>query len=200
MITGEREVGDLAKVAAGSRALRNGRVRRALIARLLSEQEGAEDDGEDGADDEGGDEDGRIMRALVGSRVLKRRRLRKLLLAHLIKQRSEAGDDEDADEGDEDADEEGADDGRVAKLLVASRMLRRRRVRRAVLAHLIRERNEGESEDGDDFEASGDDVGEDGTDSERKFVKLLVGSRVLRRRRVRRAVVAKLLRDRNDDD
>jgi len=200
MITSEREVGDLAKVAAGSRALRNGRVRRALIARLLSEQEGAEDVGEEGADEEGGDEDGRIMRALVGSRVLKRRRLRKLLLAHLIKQRSEAGDE--ADEGDEDTDEaedEGGDDRQVARLLVGSRMLRRRRVRKAVLAYLIRERNEGEAEDGEDFEAS-DDIGEDGTESGRKFVKLLVGSRVLRRRRVRRAVVAKLLRDRNDDD
>jgi hypothetical protein len=38
MSTGAREAEDLAKLAVGGKMIRNGRIRRALIARLLSER------------------------------------------------------------------------------------------------------------------------------------------------------------------
>ena len=95
---------------------------------------------------------------------------------------------EDSDESDE---ESGEDDGELARLLVGSRMLRRRRVRRALLAHLIRDTAGGdeESEDSDEDE-------EGGGDREGRFVRLVIGSRVLRRRRVRRAILTHLLKAR----
>ena len=46
MSTDARETEDLAKLAVGGKMIRNGRIRRALIARLLSERaEGSEDNG-----------------------------------------------------------------------------------------------------------------------------------------------------------
>ena len=48
MSTSAREAEDLAKLAVGGRMIRNGRIRRALIARLLSEQsEGADEEGDE---------------------------------------------------------------------------------------------------------------------------------------------------------
>ena len=55
--------------------------------------------------------------------------------------REEEGEDEDEDEGDEDEEGEG-EDRRFLRLLVGSRLLRRRRMRQAMLAHLLRERRE----------------------------------------------------------
>ena len=111
MSTGAREAEDLARFAVGGRALRNRRIRRALIARLLSERgdEGVDEEDE-GATGEGGDEDRQLVRALVASRVLRRRRLRRLVLAKLIRERGEAEDepDEDEDEYGEDGGDEGA--------------------------------------------------------------------------------------------
>ena len=49
MSTSTREAEDLAKLAVGGKMIRNGRIRRALIARLLSERaEGSEEEGEEG--------------------------------------------------------------------------------------------------------------------------------------------------------
>ena len=197
MSTSAMDTEDLTRFAAGGRAVRSARLRRALIARLLSEQEeGAEEEGEEGMTGEGGDEDRQIVRLLLGSRMLRRRRLRRLLLAHLIRERG--GDtEEEFDESDEDIGEDGGeDDRRIARLLIGSRLLRRRRVRRAVLAHLLRERGEME----DEFDEGDEDLGEEEGDRDRKFMRMLIGSRVLRRKRVRRALLARLLRDQGEGE
>ena len=99
--------------------------------------------------------------------------------------------------------EGGETERRLVRLLIGSRMLRRRRVRRAVIAHLLKERGEGEGDEGEGDEAEGDeDGGEDGGveggDTERRLVRLLIGSRMLRRRRVRRALLAHLLKERGE--
>jgi len=189
------ETEDLSKLALGARAGRSARLRRALVARLLNEQaESGEENGDAGT--EGGDEDERqLAKLLVGSRLLRRRRVRRLVLAHLLNARGEGEGEEEFEDEDAEGEEEGGDDDRsVARLLIGSRMLRRRRVRRVLLAHLIKQRGdvedvEGEGDSDEDFED--DEGGEGGGD--RKFAKLVIGSRILRRRRVRRAVLAKLL-------
>ena len=194
------ETEDLAKLAVGGRMLRNGRIRRALIARLLSEQaEASDDEGDEDTTDEGGDDDRQLVRAIIGSRALRRRRLRRVLLAHLIKER--AGGEDDVDEGDEDIGEEtGEDDRQLVRLIVGSRILRRRRVRRALIAKLIRARGEEDDEFDDDVDEGDEDIDEGGSDRDRKFLRLLVASRVLRRRRVRRALIAKLLKERGEGE
>lgn len=200
MSSNTMETEDLAKFAVGGRALRSRRIRRALIARLINERaNGSDEDADEGTTGDSGDEDHQLVRALVGSRVLQRRRFRRLLLAKLIRARGEAGDEGDEDYEDEDEGDEGGgtDDRQLVRLLVGSRMLRRRRVRRALLAKLIRERgaagDEGDVED--DFEDD-EEGGEEGGDRERQFLRLVMGSRILRRRRVRRALLAKLIRER----
>lgn len=185
------ETEDLTKLALGARAGRSARLRRALVARLLNEQaESGEENGDAGT--EGGDEDERqLAKLLVGSRLLRRRRVRRLVLAHLLNARGEEGEDEFEDEDIESEDEGGEDDRDVARLLIGSRMLRRRRVRRVLLAHLIKQRGEAEDIEGGDSDEDFED--DEGGDGDRKFAKLVIGSRILRRRRVRRAVLAKLL-------
>lgn len=185
------ETEDLARIALGRKGQRNTRIRRALIARLLNEDGEGEDQvdadvGDDSDDGAGDDEERQLVKALVGGKLLKRRRLRRLLKAKLVMER---GEGEDSDESDE---ESGEDDGEFARLLVGSRLLRRRRVRRALLAHLIRESAGGDEES----EESDEESDEDGGDREGRFVRLVIGSRVLRRRRVRRAVLAHLLKAR----
>jgi len=191
---------DLAKLAASGRMIRNGRTRRALIARLLSEQaEGSDEEGDEDTAEDGGDDDRQLVKALLGSRMLKRRRLRRVLLAHLIRERGASEGDDEVDEYDEDEGEEetGDDDRKLLRLVLGSRILRKRRVRRALLARLIKQRSGGgdveEFDDDVDEDEGEDDVGEEGGDRERKFLRLLVGSRILRKRRVRRALLAKLL-------
>jgi hypothetical protein len=207
MSASARETEDLAKLAVGGRMIRNGRTRRALIARLLSEQaSGSDEEGDEDTGEEGGDDDRQLVKALLASRMLKRRRLRRVLLAHLIKQRgaSEAGDEvEEFDEDVGEDEETGDDDRKLLRLVLASGMLRRRRVRRALVARLIRERSEGEGdveEFDDDVDDGDEDIGEEGTDRERKFLRLLVASRILRKRRVRRALLAKLLKERGSGE
>jgi hypothetical protein len=122
------------------------------------------------------------------------------LLAKLIRERGEAGDEgEDDYEDEEEGDEEGGgEDRRLVRLLVGSRMLRRRRVRRALLAKLIRDRSETGDEGEEDDDEIGEEGGEEGSDRDRKFLRLVMGSRILRRRRVRRALLAKLIRARGE--
>jgi len=198
------ETEDLAKLAAGGRMLKNGRIRRALIARLLSERaEGTDEEGEEDTSDESDEGDDRqLVRALVGSRLLRRRRLRRLLLAKLIRDRHAEDADADVDDDDEDTDEdEGGDDRQLARLIIGSRMLRRRRIRRLLIARLIKARSEADEDyEDDDLEDDDDDIGEEGSDRDRKFMRLLVASRVLRRRRVRRALIAKLLKNRSESE
>ena len=126
----------------GSRILRRRRVRRMLLAHLLRERSGAEED-EDEADDEygeGSEDEGRVMRLLIGSRILRRRGARRMLLAHLLRERGEAEADED--EGADEFGEGGDKEHRLLRLLAGHRLQHRRRARRMLMAHLLREREE----------------------------------------------------------
>jgi hypothetical protein len=103
--------------------------------------------------------------------------------------RESAGGDED--EGDEEFDDDTSDrEGNFVRLVIGSRILKRRRVRRAVLAHLLKER--ADSDDTDE-----ESEGEEDADLERAVARLLVGRRVVRHRRMRRALAAHL---RGNDD
>ena len=186
---------DLVRLAIGGRATRRRRLSRRQLARMLGQDYEAEDEGEEGLGEEDTDQERRLERLLIGSRMLRRPRLRRLLVAHLLRERA-GGEDEDI-EGEEDmgAEEGGDKERRLVRLLVGSRMLKRRRVRRALLGHLLRERSEAEDEDVDDEE----DIEAEGSgEKERKLVRLLIASRMLQRRRVRRALVAHLLRERGE--
>ena len=198
MDTSTLETEELSRFALGKRVGRNARIRRALIARLINEQsEPSEEEGEDGGA-EGGDEEAQLVRLLTGSRLLRRRRLRRLVLAHLLSERGGESDEYEEDES-EDGEEGTTDDRELARLLIGSRMLRRRRVRRALLAHLIKQRSEADEDvDGGDSEGEGEGTDEfdDASTGERKFVRMVVGSKLLRRRRVRRALLAHLLKER----
>lgn len=70
-----RDTDDIARLLAGGKIRGRKRMRRLLIARLISDKRGAEADDEDeGIDeDEGGGEDQRLARLLVGGAVRKRR-------------------------------------------------------------------------------------------------------------------------------
>ena len=61
-----------------------------------------------------------------------------------------------------------------------------------LLAHLLREKGEAE---GEDYEGAEETAG-GGDDQE--FMRLIVGSRILRKRRVKRALLAHLLREREE--
>jgi hypothetical protein len=131
--------------------------------------------------------------------MLRRRRVRRALLAKLIRDRNETGSegDEDDDEIGEEGGEEGSDRERqFLRLVMGSRILRRRRVRRALLAKLIRERGAAGGESDEYDEDEGDD---DGPDLERQVSRLLVGGQMVKRRRARRALVH-FLRNRNGDN
>jgi hypothetical protein len=117
------------------------------------------------------------------------------VLAHLARERYEADDDDD--EGEDYEGEEGGDhEHRFARALIGSRIIRRRRARKALLAHLIRERSEAADDDDEGEEYAGENSGEESSDG--KLVRLLIGSRILRRHKVRRAIAAHLLRERQE--
>jgi len=186
---------ELAKLVVGARGARRQRVNRALLASLLREgnSEGTEENGEAEGEEETGDDEQNIVRLLVGSRMLRRRRIRNLLLAHILRERS-TGDDEEGDVTDDEGGSEGGD-GQLMKVLIGSRLLRRRRARRMLLAHLLRSR--GESGEDEGFEGD-EDTGEDEGGDDNRIVRMLIGSRFLRRKRARRVLLAHLLRSRND--
>ena len=79
----------------------------------------------------------------------------------------------------------------VLKLAAGRKIGRRQRMSRALLAHLIGERAEGEDEDYEGEEGQGEA-------GERKIARLLIGSRLLRRRRLRNLLIAHLLRERGE--
>jgi len=181
------------------RASRRQRLSRRLLARMLGghEEAGEGEEGEEGlGEEEGGDQDRRLVRLLIGSRILRKRRLRRLMLAHLLHERSEAEDE--GDEGEEGfGEEEGAGgEHKLARVLIASGILRRRRVRRAVLAHLLRERSEAEDEGDEGEEGFGE---EEGGSGEHKLARLLIASGILRKRRVRRVLLGHLLREKREE-
>ena len=181
------------------RASRRQRLSRRLLARMLGGHEEA-GEGEEGEEslggEEGGDQDRRLVRLLIGSRILRKRRLRRLMLAHLLHERSEAEDE--GEEGEEGFGEEegGTGEHKLARLLIASGILRRRRVRRAILAHLLRDRGEAEDEGEEGEEGFGE---EEGGNGEHKLARLLIASRILRKRRVRRALLGHLLREKREE-
>lgn len=74
---------------------------------------------------------------------------------------------------------------KALRLLLGGRM-RRSKLRRLALAHLLREGDEGEEDDTEEEEGG----------EERRALRLLVGGRILRRRKLRRLVLAHLLRER----
>ena len=82
----------------------------------------------------------RLIRLLIGSRILRRRRARRMLLAHLLHERGEA--EEGEDEGEDEFAEGGDRESRLMKLLVGHGVRQRRRARRMLVAHLLREREE----------------------------------------------------------
>lgn len=188
---------DLMKLAAGGK-MRQRRLRNVLIAHLLREGGEAgeeEDEGEDEYGEEGGGGERKLARLLIGSRILRRGRVRRMLLAHLLSEkRDEAGEEED--EGEDEYGEEGSGDERkLARLLIASRILRRQRVRHMLLAHLVREGGEaGEEEDEGE-----DEYGEEAGGGERKLARLQMGKRGMRRSRARRMLVAHLMRERREE-
>jgi hypothetical protein len=78
------------------------------------------------------------------------------------------------------------------RLLIGSRILRRRRVRRTLLAHLLRESGEAEDED------EGEDEFGEGGDKEHHLLRLLGGQGIRQRSRARRLLMAHLLREREE--
>lgn len=191
---GEEEGRRIVRLLIGSRLLRRRRLRNLLLAHLLQERGEAEEDDDEEAsgEEEDSDKERRIVRLLIGSRLLRRRRLRNLLLAHLLREHGESHEEES--EGDEASGEEDSQkDRRLVRLLIGSRILRHGRVRRTLLAHLLRERGEAEDEEED-----GEDEFAEGGDEDRHLLRLLIGSRILRRRRARRMLLAHLLRDRDE--
>ena len=80
--------------------------------------------------------------------------------------------------------EGGQDERKLARLIIGSRILRRRRVRNLLLAHLLREGREGGDKD------------EEGGGEDHRLLRLLVAGGLLRRRRMRRLLLARLIRHR----
>jgi transposase len=77
----------------------------------------------------------------------------------------------------------GQDEKKIVRLLMGSRILRRRRMRNLLLAHVLREGREQDDND--------DDGGE-----ERRLVRLLIRGGIVRRRRMRCRLLARLLAQR----
>jgi hypothetical protein len=113
-----------------------------VLAYLVRQRGESEEEGDEEFDEEGGEEDNRLVKALIASRVLRRRRARKLILAHIARQRAEGTGEEDFEEEEDFGDEGGEDEGRLVRALIGSRVLRRRKARKLLLTHLLRQREE----------------------------------------------------------
>src|SRR5215471_11192039 len=141
------ETEELARLAFGARGMRRRRLSRALLARLIGDRYETEDEDFEGGEEGEGEQEGRrIVRLLIGSRLLRKRRLRNLLLAHLLRERGEAEDEEYEGEEASGEDDSGKEH-KLVRMLIGSRLLRRRRLRRMLLAHLLRERGEADEDE-----------------------------------------------------
>jgi len=196
---------ELVKLALAAKGARRKRLSRAMLARLIGEraeegEEGEEDESDDEFAEGGGDRDRAMLRLLIGSRILRRRRFRSLLLAHLARaKRAEA--EEEEDEGEDAEGEEGeVSERKIARLVIGSRLLKRRRTRNLLLAHLLREKGEAGEEEGEEDDSDEGDFGEGGGSKEHRLVRALIGSRVLRKRRTRKMLLAHLLHERDEDE
>jgi hypothetical protein len=177
------------------RGLRRGRLRRMLLAELIRSR-GEESEDEDEDEDEGRAEGdgGGMERKLLGfviGRGLRRRRLRQMLLAELIRSRGEESADEDEDEDDGRDESDGGSMERKLLAFVIGRGMRRRRLRRMLIAQLIRSRGEESDEESEDEDSDGGGV-------ERKLLGFMIG-RGMRRRRLRRMLIAKLIHSRGEE-
>jgi hypothetical protein len=154
------------------------------------------EEGEGEEEERGSVEERRLVRMLVGTGIARRRRLRRLLLAHVLRERMDesGGGGEEGEEGEEGASSE---EHRLARMLIGVGMVRRRRLRRLILAHLLRDRFEerggAEEEEGGEESETGS-----GSDEDRRLVRMLIGRGMVRRARLRRLLMAQLLRDREE--
>jgi hypothetical protein len=196
----------IARLLVSGGLLRRRRVRRLLLARLLSEAREAgeepEFEGEEfEAEEGGGVSDRGIVKFLIASGVLRRRRMRKMILAHLLGERGGMGVESEFGEhegfegfgGFEGVGEGGVSDRKIARFLIASGILRRRIIRKMVMAHLVREHGEGIESEFGEHEGVGGGFG--GEETPTKLVRFLIASGILRRQRIRRMVLAHLLRE-----
>ena len=149
----------------------------------------------EGEGEEWNEEERRLARLLIGGRM-HRRRLRRLLLVYLLRERMDEGGEGEEEEGDEG--EAGSGDER--RVLIGGRMLGLRRMRRLMLSHLLRMEGGEEDEEGEDQEEGEDEAeGEEGGDEDHRLFRLLVATGILRRRRLRRLLLAHLRRERMEE-
>jgi hypothetical protein len=135
-----------------------------------------------------------LVRLMLGGKMLRRQRLRQALLAHILHERGEEESDSEA-EGIEDEPESGTDERKLARLLIGSNIVRRRRLRALMLAHVLREKREAAEEDEG---VSGEEGEESEGVSEHRLAKLLIGSGIARRRRLRALMLAHLLKEKRE--
>jgi hypothetical protein len=135
-----------------------------------------------------------LVRLMLGGKMLRRHRLRQALLAHILREKGEEEGGSEA-EGFEDETESGTDEHKLARLLIGKNIVRRRRLRALMLAHLLREKREAAEEDAG---VSGEEDEEDEGGNEHRLAKLLIGSGIARRRRLRALMLAQLLRDKHE--
>ena len=183
------ETRQLVGVLLGGRRERR-RLRRMLIAELIGsmQSEGAEE----GEETEGDTTERTLVRLLVGGRAIRRQRLRRALVAYVLSGKGSIGEEEpDEDEGT--YAEEGINEKTLARYLLGRGIVKRQRLRRALVAKLLGSRAEAsEEEEEDDADTFDETTGDGG--SERTLLKALIGGRAIRRRRLRKALVASLLR------
>ena len=181
---------ELLAVLIGGRRQRR-RLRRMLLRELLAGGSSEEED--DGDEIEGDGTERTILRLLIGGRAIRRRRVRRALIAHLLGTKG-ATSDEDEDEDEGPVGEEGIDERTLARFLIGRGAVKRQRIRKALIAKLMAGRGgtEDVEEDDDDTDTFGETNGDGG--SERTLLKSLAGGKAIRRSRIRKMLVAKLLR------
>jgi hypothetical protein len=136
-------------------------------------------------------EDEDLVRLAIGGRKVRRQRLSNLVLARLLGlKQGEQAEDETEDELGEEAEEGGDWERRLVRLMIGKGLVRRARLRRLLLAHLLRDKVGEEEEDEDEKDGGADVEHED-----RHLVRLLIGRNVVRRRRLRRLLLAHLLQE-----
>jgi hypothetical protein len=82
-----------------------------------------------------------------------------------------------------------SEERRAVKALLGGRMFRKRRMRRLLLTHLLRQGDEIEENEGDDEESD-----------DRQVLRMLIGGRAMRRGKLRRLALTQFLRERDDDE
>jgi hypothetical protein len=138
--------------------------------------------------------DQELVRLMLGGKMLHRQRLRHALLAHILHERGEE-ESESEGEGIEDESESGTDERKLARLLIGSNIVRRRRLRALMLGHLLREKREAAEE----VEGVSAEEGEESEGvTEHRLAKLLIGSGIARRRRLRALMLTHLLREKRE--